>query len=52
MADDESPLLRDIRISDAGMYLTNEDSISHVNLIGIDRKLFEKLIHKRYVFII
>ena len=43
MADDESPLVRDIRISDAGMFITNEDSISHMNLIGTDRKFFIKI---------
>lgn len=40
MADDESPLVRDIRISDAGMHITNEDSVSHVNLFDIDGKFF------------
>jgi hypothetical protein len=42
MADDESPLVRDIWISDAGMYITNEDSLSHMNLIGTDGKFIEK----------
>lgn len=46
MADDESPLVRDIWISDARMYIANEDSISHTNFLGfdgefIDRNFFE-----------
>ncbi len=52
MADDESPLVRDIWISDAGMYITNDDSVSHTNLIGIDGKLIEKSINMIYIFII
>ena len=41
MADDESPLVRDILFSDgAGMHTINEDSVSHANLIGIDGKFF------------
>jgi len=38
MADDESPLVRDIWISDAGMYITNEDSVFHNDSIDIDVK--------------
>lgn len=44
MADDESPLVRDIRISDAGIHLTNEDSISHTNLFHHDGKFNLKTI--------
>ncbi len=40
MADDKSPLVRDIWISDARMYITNEDSVSHTNLIDTDGKFF------------
>jgi len=40
MAHDESPLVRDIWISDAGMYISNEDSVSHTGLIDTDGEFF------------
>jgi hypothetical protein len=52
MADDESPLVRDIRISDAGMYITNEDSMSHINLFGTDGKFFEKSFNEKYMYLL
>ncbi len=42
MADDESPLLRDIWISDAGMHIINEDSMSHTDLIDTDGEFLYK----------
>ena len=43
MADDESPLVRDIWISDARMFMSNEDSMSHPNFLGFDGKIFDQI---------
>lgn len=47
-ADDESPLVRDIWISDARMYISNEDSMSHPNFLGFDSKYWQRFIENRY----
>jgi len=50
MADDESPLLRDIWISDAGMHITNEDSVSHTYFIDTDGEFFKNYINDTCIY--
>jgi len=50
MADDESPLVRDIWISDAGMHITNEDSVSHNYFNDTNGEFFKNYINDTYIY--